>query len=226
MISPDHAPFGGEPARAAALREEMVTRQIERRGIRDARVLDAMRRVPRHAFVPNAALDDAYGDHPAPIGYGQTISQPYMVALMVEQLRLTPETRVLEIGTGSGYQTAILARLAAEVWSIEIVPELVDDARPRLAEVGASNVHIVIADGSLGYPPAAPYDGIVVSAGAPRVPEPLEAQLAEGGRLVIPVGSRGSQSLLVLEREGDNTRRFDVCGCVFVPLLGDHGWPP
>ena len=224
MIAPNHPPPGVEPAKAAALREEMVARQIERRGIRDARVLDAMRRVPRHLFLPNAPLEEAYGDHPAPIGRGQTISQPYMVALMLEQLRLTPDARVLEIGTGSGYQTAILALLAAEVWSLELLPELADAARLRLAGMGMSDVHVVIADGSLGYPPAAPYQGIVVAAGAPRVPEPLAAQLADGGRLVIPVGSRGAQSLLVFARQGDELRRSDMGGCIFVPLLGDYGW--
>lgn len=224
MIVRRDRPSGEEDPRATSLRDTMVAAQIERRGIRDTRVLDAMRHVFRHTFIPGTSLDEAYGDHPVPIGHGQTVSQPYMVALMIEHLDPQPTDRVLEIGTGSGYQTAILAELAGEVWSVEIVPELLDEARDRLNRLGAANIHLLRTDGSAGYAAAAPYDGIIVSAAAPRVPEPLTDQLAIGGRLVIPVGSRGSQMLEVVTREKDGTRKRDVCGCIFVPLLGEHGW--
>ncbi len=206
------------------LRELMVSRQLEPRSIRDPEVLRAFREVPRHLFIPDVGLREAYGDHPVPIGKGQTISQPYIVALMTQALRLTGKEKVLEVGTGSGYQAAILALLAGTVYSLERIPQLAVQAGKVLEELGYANVIIEMGDGTLGRPENAPYDGIVVTAASPDVPPPLLEQLAEGGRLVIPVGSRFSQNLAVLEKKGGEIVRRDVCGCVFVPLIGDHGW--
>ncbi|MBW1644800.1 MAG: protein-L-isoaspartate(D-aspartate) O-methyltransferase [Deltaproteobacteria bacterium] len=205
-------------------REKMVQQQLRPRGIADPRVLAAMGRVPRHRFVPPAMAAEAYADHPLPIGKGQTISQPYMVAAMTEQLRLTGSQKVLEIGTGSGYQTAVLAELAAEVISLEIHAELARQAEEKLAALGYDNVTIVVADGTRGYPPAAPYQGIIVTAGAPHVPRALTEQLADGGRLVIPVGRHGYQMLKVITREGTRLREEDLFLCSFVPLVGEDGW--
>jgi protein-L-isoaspartate(D-aspartate) O-methyltransferase len=202
----------------------MVADDLARRGIRDARVLDAMGRVGREAFVPGAAGERAYADQALPIGDGQTISQPYMVAVMTEALALTGDERVLEIGTGSGYQTAILAVLARDVISIERRPELAAQARARLDGLGHRNVQVIIGDGSLGYAAAAPYAAIIVTAGAPRVPDPLRAQLAEGGRLVIPVGSPWQQDLLVVRRRAGDFETLVRDACVFVPLVGEGGW--
>jgi protein-L-isoaspartate(D-aspartate) O-methyltransferase len=187
-------------------------------------VLAAMRAVPRHAFVAEGDQAWAYDDRPLSIGAGQTISQPYVVALMSELLALEGDERVLEIGTGSGYQTALLAALAAEVHSVERVAELARVARIRLDRLGIANVQIHVGDGSQGWPEAAPYGGIIVTAGAPRTPKPLQAQLAEGGRLVIPVGRRGGQVLQVWQREGGKLRREDISAVAFVPLIGKHGW--
>jgi protein-L-isoaspartate(D-aspartate) O-methyltransferase len=210
----------------AARRERMVARQIEARGVRDARVLQAMREVPRHAFVPAALAESAYDDRALPIAAGQTISQPYVVALMLEALALRPADRVLEVGTGSGYAAALLSRLAAEVYTIERHAELGELARERLAALGYANVRVRIADGTLGWPEAAPFDAILVSAGGPRVPASLEAQLAVAGRLVIPVGAgRGSQQLLrVVRTAADRLEREDLGDVQFVPLVGAEGW--
>ncbi len=202
----------------------MVETQIARRGIRDPRVLEAMRRVPRHRFVPPDQADAAYQDRPLPIGLGQTISQPYMVALMTECLQLTGDENVLEVGAGSGYQAALLAELARQVTSVERHALLAEHARQVLAELGYANVTVVVGDGTLGWPAHAPYDAIIVTAGAPRVPQALKDQLADGGRLVIPVGSGGFQSLLRITRQGARFKEEDFGGCVFVPLIGAQGW--
>ncbi|HEX6973684.1 MAG TPA: protein-L-isoaspartate(D-aspartate) O-methyltransferase [Vicinamibacterales bacterium] len=207
------------------LREEMIQTQIARRGVTDARVLGAMREVPRHLFVPAHLMREAYSDRPLGIGEGQTISQPFMVALMTQALSVEPGDRVLEIGTGSGYQAAILARLASDVLTIERHAPLAERARERLAEVGATNVTVRVADGTEGAPDRAPFDRILVTAGAPAVPAALQSQLAVGGRLVIPVGPSGFQHLTTVVRTeaGFDTHLGEAC--VFVPLIGRQGWP-
>ncbi len=202
----------------------MVDSQIVARGVRDPRVLDALRAVPRHLFVPSWEQAGAYDDRPLPIGEGQTISQPYIVALMTAALAARETDRVLEVGTGSGYQTAILARLAREVITIERRAALAAGAERVLRELGVSNVRVIVGDGSEGYAEQAPYNRILVTAGAPAVPESLEAQLADGGRLVIPVGSAGHQVLTVIDRHGAEFVQHEGEGCVFVPLIGRHGW--
>ena len=207
-------------------REFMVRTQIEQRGIRDKLVLHAMRRVPRHAFIPERLRRQAYDDTPLSIGRGQTISQPYMVALMTDRLELAGTEHVLEIGTGSGYQTAILAELAADVVSVERVASLAERARKTLDEQGCENVRVEVGDGTLGWPDGAPYDRILVTAGAPEVPPSLKAQLAENGRLVIPVGQRYSQTLTVVTRHGDRFDEQADCACTFVRLIGQEGWAP
>jgi len=199
--------------------------QLVARGIRDARVLDAMRRVPRHQFVLQDAQSLAYADRALPIGDGQTISQPYMVAAMTETLRLQGHEHVLEVGTGSGYQAAILAELARDVVTIERRRELAEMARARLSALGYHNVLVVVGDGSLGYEDGAPYAGILVAAASPRVPESLKHQLADGGRLVIPVGPPEEQRLTLVSRDGDRFLESVLDGCVFVPLVGAEGWP-
>jgi protein-L-isoaspartate(D-aspartate) O-methyltransferase len=201
------------------LRQAMVTDQLQARGIRDPLTLKAMREVPRHMFVPPASARDAYGDHPLAIGQGQTISQPYIVAFMTEALGLKGGETVLEVGTGSGYQAAVLGRIAAKVYSIEILPRLSDDARERLARLGYRNVEVRSGDGYQGWPEAGPFDGIIVTAAAPRVPEPLKAQLREGGRLVIPVGDE-SQELMVVTRRGNAYEERRVLPVRFVPMTG------
>jgi protein-L-isoaspartate(D-aspartate) O-methyltransferase len=205
-------------------RLDMVARQIQARGVRDTRVLDAMREVPRHRFVPPAVRAEAYEDRPLGIGEAQTISQPYMVAIMTELLAPEPHHRVLEVGTGSGYQTAILSRLASRVDSIERHAPLADNARKTLDELGVTNVIVHVGDGTKGLPAEAPFDRVLVTAGAPVVPEPLMEQLAEGGRLVIPVGPPGWQRLTVIERQGGAFDRREADACVFVPLIGRYGW--
>jgi protein-L-isoaspartate(D-aspartate) O-methyltransferase len=208
----------------ATSRREMVEKQLQERGIRDPRVLEIMGRVPRHRFVDPALVSRAYGDHALPIGAGQTISQPYMVAIMTEALGLEGGERVLEIGTGSGYQTAVLAEFTPHLFSIERSPELSRAAAAILKELGYTNVILKTGDGTLGWPEHAPYDGIIVTAGAPAIPEPLGQQLAEGGRLVIPVGDREVQTLeLAVKRQG-KIQRHKVLDCAFVPLLGRAGW--
>ena len=205
-------------------RLDMVARQIERRGVRDAAVLEAMRTVLRHEFIPEREHGRAYGDHPVPIGSDQTISQPYMVAVMTECLGLTPDSRVLEIGTGSGYQTAVLSTLAAEVYTIELLPELSARARLTLTTLGYQNVEFRVCDGTRGWPEAAPFDGILVTAAAPRIPPDLPDQLADPGILVAPIGERGQQDLVTLRREGDRRDRRAHFRCAFVPLIGAEGF--
>jgi protein-L-isoaspartate(D-aspartate) O-methyltransferase len=205
-------------------RESMVERQLVSRGIRSARVLDAMRKVPRHLFVDEALQDGAYDDSPIPIGEGQTISQPYMVALMTELLDLTSESTVLEIGTGSGYQTAILAELTKQVYTIERIPQLAETAMRVLDQLEYDNIQTRIGDGTLGWSEHAPYDGIIVTAGAPSVPEALIEQLAENGKFVIPVGDRFSQILQIITKQGNRIETKTSCHCVFVKLIGKNGW--
>lgn len=207
-----------------ALRSWMVNSQLKERGIRDPRVLEAFLTVPRHEFVLAEHVSQAYEDCPLPIGLGQTISQPYMVAAMTEALELQGKEKVLEVGTGSGYQSAILARLAGHIFTIERYPELSARAQERLERRGCANVTCVIGDGSQGYPEAAPYDSIVVTAGSPRVPQALTDQLAEGGRLVIPVGDMFSQELLLVQRNEKRITQQTINYCRFVPLTGKGGW--
>jgi protein-L-isoaspartate(D-aspartate) O-methyltransferase len=207
------------------LRREMVERQIRRRGVRDPLLIRAMEAVPRHEFVPVGALHGAYADTPLAIGEGQTISQPYMVAAMTEALELTASQRVLEIGAGSGYQAAILSLLAQEVMAIESRPLLARAARERLARLGYSKVSVEVADGSQGWPAAAPYDAILVAAGAPAVPAPLIEQLAPGGRLVIPIGTRENQQLHCIRKIDGRIEDQQMFACRFVPLVGRYAWP-
>ena len=202
----------------------MVAEQLIPRGITDTRVLEVFHRVPRDRFLPPEHRDRAYSDHPLPIGSGQTISQPYMVALMTQSLTLTETDRVLEIGTGSGYQTAVLAELAGKVYSIERVPDLASRARAILAELGYATIHFKTADGTLGWETAAPFDAMVVTAGSPDIPASLLAQLNEGGRLVIPLGHGTTQMLTLVEKAKGRTRARELCQCVFVPLIGEGGW--
>jgi protein-L-isoaspartate(D-aspartate) O-methyltransferase len=197
----------------------MVAEQIEARGIRDPLTLAALRRVPRHLFVPPSVRAHAYGDHPLPIGHDQTISQPYIVAFMTEALSLKGGETVLEVGTGSGYQAAVLAEIVARVCTIEIVEPLAEEARERLKDLGFGNVEVRAGDGYLGWPERAPFDGILVTAAAPRIPEPLKQQLKDGGRLVIPVGDR-DQELIVLTRRGAGYEERRVLPVRFVPMTG------
>ena len=205
-------------------RERMVEEQIRSRGIKDARVLDAMAKIPRHVFVPSENQHLAYADAPLPIGHRQTISQPFIVALMTELLGLQGDETVLEVGTGSGYQAAILGRLAKHVYSLERIPELAEHARGILKVLKLDNVEVLVADGSQGLPEYAPFGGIMVTAAAPRVPVPLKEQLADGGRLVLPVGEQAGQILECWERQGDDFSRERVAPVAFVPLVGEHGW--
>ncbi len=205
-------------------RDRMVETQLIRRGISDSRVLEAMRKVPRHQFVEEALQEQAYSDYPLPIGEKQTISQPYIVALMTETLHLRGDEKILEIGTGSGYQAAILAELAGRVFSIERYPGLAFRANQILQKLGYRNVIIRVADGSLGWPDEAPFDGILATAGTPKIPQPLEDQLVVGGRLIIPVGDRLSQELVQVERAPDGIRKTNLGGVRFVDLVGKWGW--
>ena len=205
-----------DPARA---REAMVAAQVEERGVRDPRTLAAMRKVPRHLFVPAALAGEAYADSPLPIGHGQTISQPYVVAFMTEALRLRGGETVLEVGTGSGYQAAVLAEIVARVYTIEIVAPLAEEARERLARLGYRNVEVRAGDGYQGWPEVAPFDAVIVTAAAPRVPEPLKQQLKDGGRLVIPVGE-SDQELIVITRRGSRYDEDRVLPVRFVPMTG------
>jgi protein-L-isoaspartate(D-aspartate) O-methyltransferase len=213
--------FGARAGEAdAAARARMVETQIAARGVSDPRVLEAMRKVERHRFVPEALRGEAHGDFPLPIGHGQTISQPYIVALMTELARVRPGDRVLEIGTGSGYQAAILATLAREVYSIEIVEPLAREASERLARLGYRNVTVRAGDGYRGWPDKAPFDAIVVTAAPPRIPEPLLEQLAVGGRLVAPVGE-DEQDLVLVEKTEQGLRQRRVVPVRFVPMTGE-----
>jgi protein-L-isoaspartate(D-aspartate) O-methyltransferase len=205
------------------LRQRMVASQIRARGIDDARVLDAMESVPRHLFVPPVHRDMAYRDTPLPIGNGQTISQPYIVALMSQLLSVGPGMRVLEIGTGSGYQAAVLAAMGVTVFSIEIVPELGRRAQAVLQPLGYDNIHLKIGDGYQGWPEYAPFDGIIVTCAPERIPAPLEEQLAEGGRMVIPVGQRYDQQLLLLTKTKGAIHREKIIDVRFVPMVDETG---
>ena len=205
----------------------MVREQIAARGVRDAKVLEAMKKVPREEFVPEALREQAYDDRPLPIGEGQTISQPYVVGSMTEALRLTGGEKVLEIGTGSGYAAAVLAEIAAEVHTIERIPALAERARSTLQRLGYSHVHVIEGDGTLGYATAAPYDAIVVTADGPRVPPSLKNQLKPGGRLVMPMGEKHWEQMLVrltVTRDGGETLE-KLYPVMFVPLIGAEGWP-
>lgn len=210
--------------RTEAAREAMVAKQLISKGIHDPGLLEAMRTVPRHHFVPRSQVEHAYEDRPLEIGCGQTISQPYMIATMLELLDLKGSERVLEIGTGSGYQTALLARLAAHVYTVELQAMLLEPAETRVAELELNNVTSFCGDGSEGWFEHAPYDRIVVAAAAPAVPKILRNQLADGGRMVIPVGERQMQTLLLIERVGDEFAESTHGTCLFVPLRGEAGW--
>ena len=208
----------------AVVRNRMVDTQIEARGVTDPRVLAAMRRVPRHRFIPQGLWDQAYNDYPLPIGEDQTISQPYIVALMTDALELKATDRVLEIGTGSGYQAAVLAELAGEVYSIDRLAPLAEEAQKVLAELGYKNFQVRVGDGTLGWREAAPIDAILVTAGAPQGPRPLVEQLALEGRLVIPVGDRFSQTLTRVRKTREGLKFDYLGGCRFVRLIGEYGW--
>jgi protein-L-isoaspartate(D-aspartate) O-methyltransferase len=212
------------PSEESVARATMVREQLQRRGITDLRVIQAMGEVPRHLFVPPEWRHDAYTDRPLPIAEGQTISQPYMVALMLQSLSLPPNARVLEVGTGSGYQAAVLSRLAAHVYTIEYFARLAELARAVLAQLHYGNVQVIVGDGSYGLPTEAPYDGIIVAAAAPQVPPSLLAQLRDGARLVIPVGEPAAQDLLIVVRQGSMYNTERSVACRFVPLLGQGGW--
>jgi protein-L-isoaspartate(D-aspartate) O-methyltransferase len=213
--------------RYAKQRKKMVDAQIRSRDVRDERVLRAMEKIPRHLFIDAGLIDQAYNDNPLPIGEKQTISQPYIVAIMTEALELKGREKVLELGTGSGYQAAILAELADRVFTIERIASLAQKARKLLESLNYYNVVIRVGDGTYGWREESPFDAIVVSAGSPSIPRMLVEQLAIGGRLVIPVGSRYSQSLIKLTRLSENpddVKREDLGGCRFVNLIGEHGW--
>jgi protein-L-isoaspartate(D-aspartate) O-methyltransferase len=207
-----------------AQRATMVERQLRRRGISDARVLDAMERVPRERFAPEFVRDRSYADSALPLSHEQTISQPWVVAAICQALELRGEESVLEIGTGSGYSTAVLSLLARKVVSIERIPELVEYARAILADLGTTNVELVCGDGSVGYPAGAPYDAIAVHATGPAAPRSLVSQLADGGRLVMPVSTGPSDLLTVFRRRGDEIARETIGPCRFVPLIGEEGF--
>jgi protein-L-isoaspartate(D-aspartate) O-methyltransferase len=208
----------------AAMRQRMVDTQIAVRGVSDPRVLAAMRKVPRHRFIPSHLWDQAYHDYPLPIGEDQTISQPYIVALMTEIMEIKATDKVLEIGTGSGYQAAILAELAAQVFTIDRVASLLIRAEEILKSLGYTNIKTKVGDGTLGWPKEMPFDAIIVTAGAPQVPRPLTEQLALGGRLVIPVGDQWSQTLTCVRKTTEGLKFEYHGGCRFVRLIGEHGW--
>jgi protein-L-isoaspartate(D-aspartate) O-methyltransferase len=205
-------------------RERMVKNQLIPRGIADENVLRAMGKIQRHLFVEDALVGEAYNDHPLPIGHKQTISQPYIVALMTEALDLTGKEKVLEIGTGSGYQTAILAELSGKVYTVERIEPLLEKSRSLLQSLGYTNIYFKAFDGTLGWEDFAPFDAIMVTAGAPKVPDPLLKQLADGGRIIIPIGNRYSQDLIKVTRGKDRFVEKNLGGCRFVDLIGEHGW--
>lgn len=208
----------------AALRKRMVEEQLISRGIKDQRVLAAFSKVERHKFMPAELMSSAYADFPVPIGEGQTISQPYIVALMTECLGLTGKEKVLEIGTGSGYQTAILAELAGEVYSIERFAALAENAGKALRELGYLNVRIKVGDGTLGWKEEAPFERIIITAASPRIPLPIEEQLKESGKLILPLGESLVQTLTLVEKKEGGLASTNICGCVFVPLVGKYAW--
>jgi protein-L-isoaspartate(D-aspartate) O-methyltransferase len=205
-------------------RERMVKNQLITRGIKDERVLQVMGKIPRHLFIEDALYGEAYNDHPVPIGERQTISQPYIVALMTEALELKGSENALEIGTGSGYQTAILAGLCSRVYTIERIKSLLGNARKLLSQLGYDNILFKTFDGTLGWKEYAPFDAIMVTAGAPSLPTPLMDQLADDGRMIIPVGDRYSQELIKVIRKGKSLEQESLGGCRFVNLIGVHGW--
>jgi protein-L-isoaspartate(D-aspartate) O-methyltransferase len=205
-------------------RERMVKNQLASRGIKDKGVLRVMGKIPRHQFISEALAGEAYNDHPVPIGEKQTISQPYIVALMTEALELTGKENTLEIGTGSGYQTAILAELSSRVYTIERIKSLLVKARKLLDELGYSNILFKAFDGTLGWKQYAPFDAIMITAGAPSLPKPLVDQLAENGRMVIPVGDRFTQELIKVTKRAEGLEQESLGGCRFVNLIGVHGW--
>ncbi len=206
------------------LRQRMVEEQLASRGIVDQRVLTAMREVPRHLFVPETYREFAYDDRPLPIGRDQTISQPYMVAIMLQALELTGSERALEVGTGSGYQAAVLGQLVSHVYTVEVIPELAHAARTFLAALHYDNVEVLVANGSIGWQAEAPYDAIIVAAASPQIPPSLIKQLKDQGRLVLPVGSHFDQRLLRVRKRGERIETEDLGGCAFVPLVGEEGW--
>jgi protein-L-isoaspartate(D-aspartate) O-methyltransferase len=218
------APISADDAHAASLRREMVERQLRKRGIHGERVLSAMLAVPRHIFVPAESLEEAYSDRPLEIGEQQTISQPFMVAFMAEALELTGGEKLLDVGAGSGYSAAVHSRLAARVFAIELSPILADRARHTIDQLSITNVALRVGDGSLGWPEEAPFDAICVAAAAPSVPHPLTEQLAEGGRLVIPIGSSENQDLIVVRKSHGGLNSKTIGHCRFVPLTGKHGF--
>lgn len=209
----------------AGQRRKMVEEQLVNRGIKDARVLAAMSLIPRHFFVQESFCHKAYNDHPLPIGGSQTISQPYIVAAMTEALQLKGQERVLEIGTGSGYQTAILAEMAEKVFTIERIRTIAKTAKEKLDQLGYTNINFKVFDGTYGWRDQSPFDAILISASGPDIPKPLIEQLKDGGRIVAPVGDQGDQTLLVLTKVGSQTRTRKIIGCSFVPLIGKYGWP-
>ena len=205
-------------------REKMVKSQLVPRGITDQGVLKAMRRIPRHLFLEEALVGEAYNDHPLPIGHRQTISQPYIVALMTQALELTGKEKTLEIGTGCGYQTAILAELSEKVYTIERIRLLMEEARALLAELNCLNIIFSAFDGTTGWKEYEPYDAVMVTAGAAKIPQPLLEQLADGGRMIIPIGDKTSQELIKITRDKDHYDKKSLGGCRFVDLIGTHGW--
>ncbi|MFH1124170.1 MAG: protein-L-isoaspartate(D-aspartate) O-methyltransferase [Pseudomonadota bacterium] len=205
-------------------RERMVKNQLMPRGITDKGVLEAMSKIHRHLFVEEALTGEAYNDHPLPIGHKQTISQPYIVAIMTQSLALTGKEKTLEIGTGSGYQTAILAELSTMVYTVERKKPLLDKSKELLGQLGYTNIRFKVFDGTLGWEEFVPYDAIMVTAGAPKIPQPLLDQLADGGRMVIPIGNKNSQELIKVTRIKNHYREENLGGCRFVDLIGVHGW--
>lgn len=203
----------------------MVQEQLRQRGIRDSRLLEAMERVPRHEFIPLESWDVAYGDHPVPIGEGQTVSQPYIVAVMLQWLDVKPEERVLEVGTGTGYEAAVLAEIAAEVVTVERQPRLAQEAIQNFERLGYRNIRVIVGDGTLGVPDPLPFDGIVVAAASPDLPAALWEQLREGGRIVIPTGSRDSQVLKLIRKKDGAPVTENLEAVRFVPLVGKKGFP-
>lgn len=209
----------------AILKKRMVEEQLMLRGIKDKRVLDAFYKIDRHKFIPEELRSSAYADFPVPIGEGQTISQPYIVALMTECLGLSGQEKILEIGTGSGYQAAILAELVKEVYSIERFANLAERAKAVFKELGYVNIKVKVEDGTLGWQEEAPFDRILITAASPRIPLPLSEQLKENGKLILPLGEGFSQVLTLVEKKKDKLEFSQICGCVFVPLVGKYGYP-
>lgn len=208
----------------AILRKRMVQEQLIPRGIKDPRVLEVFSKIERHRFIPDDFRGSSYADYPISIGEGQTISQPFIVALMTQSLEVSPEDKILEIGTGSGYQTAVLAELAKEVYTIERIESLAKRAEALLRGIGYNNIIIKVDDGTLGWKENAPFDKIIITAASPRIPLPLTEQLAEKGKLIVPLGEPFSQVLTLVEKRADQLQYQQICGCVFVPLVGKYGW--